>query len=162
MGVHGWVEITQLLANVAVLVGVIVAVGQLVQQTRQLRFRNYLSAVSGSADLARQMVERPELHDIYAYSGDDIDGDYRALSTEQRARVHYCDALLSLCETVWYAGSDGWLPEDEWEYWRAWLKQLNGCPEFRWALKWTEGDYDHDFIKSLDLAQPGRDLPRRA
>jgi hypothetical protein len=119
---------------------------------RELRFRNYLDGISGFNDLAKLMIERTELHALYNYTPVDLPGEYDDLTAEEKSLVHYCDSIIALCETVWLAGTDGWLPKDEWLYWLRWVAQLNGSPFFRWTLKWVQGDYDSSFLQSLKKA----------
>ena len=125
-------------------------------RTREQRFRNYLDSISGFVQLGVLMIERPELHGLYNYSPINIESTYANLTPEQKARVHYCDTIIALCETVWVAGEEGWVSKDEWPYWQRWLDELKLSPEFRWTVDWLSGnrEYDEDFLASLKSAPP--------
>ena len=125
------------LVQAAGVVGALVFTGvQMCAQRKELRFRNYLDAISGFVDLSRLMVEKPELHSLYDYAANG-NHPYKSLSPEQKARVHYCDAVIALGETLWYAHQEKQLPPDEWKYWRDWLIDLKHSPDFRFALQWN-------------------------
>jgi hypothetical protein len=143
-----WTDIIQSVAVVAALVFTGI---EFRNRAREQRFRNYLDAISGFTQLGVLMIERPELHSIYEYSDRDIQGTYAELTPEQKARVHYCDTIIALGETVWLAGQEGWVSKDEWPYWQRWLQELKQSPDFRWTVRWLDGnrEYDEDFLASL-------------
>ena len=141
-----WTDIAQTLA---VLAALFFTGWEFRTRAREQKFRNYLDGISGFVSLAAIMVEKAELHGLYDYSSDDLAKTYEQLSPAQRARVHYCDTIIALCETVWLAANERWLPTDEWAYWKRWAHDLNGSPEFRWTLRWVEGEYDEAFIGEL-------------
>jgi hypothetical protein len=123
-------------------------------RAREQKFRNYLDAISGFVNLASLIVETPSLQVIYKYSSNDLTKKYEDLSSDERAQVHYCDAMIALCETVWLASEKGWLSEDEWLYWKRWAHELNGSPVFRWTLNWVSNDYDATFLSALKAPAP--------
>ena len=116
---------------------------------REQRFRNYLDAISGSVDLAKLMVQNTDLHALYEYSSEESNKTYQDLTPAEKARVHYCDLIIALCETVWVADREGWLPDDEWLYWKTWTDQLRRSKDFRWTVRWVKDDYDKDFLTEL-------------
>jgi hypothetical protein len=140
---------TDILQTVAVVAALLFTGWEMRARRREQRFRNYLDAISGFVNLATLMVEKKELHAIYEYSDRDIKKTYDQLSSDEKARVHYCDTIIALCETVWLAAQEGWLSKDEWSYWKLWTDQLNKSAEFRWTLDWVRGDYDEEFRKVL-------------
>jgi hypothetical protein len=54
--------------------------------------------------------------------------------------------IIARCETIWFASEEGWIPKDEWRYWKTWVRQLGGSPDFRWTVDWVAGDYSEEFI----------------
>jgi hypothetical protein len=125
--------------------GVLVALGITAYEIRARRkeqhFRNYLDGIGGFIDDTKLLVENKDLHGLYHYTLDDIMATYSELSDVQKARVHYCDSIIARCETVWLASVEGWVPKDEWRYWRTWVRQLGGSPDFRWTVNWVADDY---------------------
>jgi hypothetical protein len=108
-------------------------------------------------DLSKTMMERTELQEIgkaiYGqHSDDDLPCRFSELSSDQKARVIYCDLIIALCETVWVAHKKRWLPRDEWPYWRAWAHLLTASPDFRWALKWAKAgeSYAKRFLQEIE------------
>jgi hypothetical protein len=140
---------TDILQTVAVVAALVFTGWEIRGRAHEQKFRNYLDGMSGFIDLARLMVEKPELHALYEYSSEDICKTYEELSPEQKSRVHYCDTIIALCEPVWVASEQRWIAKDEWPHWINWIHDLNGAPEFRWTLKWIEGEYDDEFVKAL-------------
>lgn len=138
--VLNWVQ------TVGVLVALSVAGYELWARRREQHFRNYLDGIVGFIDDTKLLVEHPELHALYNYSPVEIAATYPELTDEQRSRVHYCDSIIARCETVWLAAEEGWVPKDEWRYWRTWVRQLGGSPDFRWTLNWVAEDYSEEFI----------------
>jgi hypothetical protein len=129
------------------------------KRAKQLKFQNYLHAMSQFLDLSKMMVERPELHAIYDYSDQDLTKPYKAFSPEEKSRIFYCDALLSVLETVWLAGEEGWLSKDEWPYWLNWARQLYQSADFRWNLQWNWDDYDNTFLHLVANDMPDISRP---
>ena len=146
MNAPTWTDIIQTIAVVGAL---LYTAFEVRSRRKELRFRNYLDAISGFVELAKLMVEKPELQALYAYSKDDITSDYQSLTPEQKARINYCDSIIALCETIWLADREKWLDGDEWPYWKKWLVELNQSAEFRWAVEWVKGDYAPDFINEI-------------
>ena len=146
---------TDILQTVAVVAALLFTAWEIRARTREQKFRNYLDAISGSVDLAKLMVERQELHAIYDYSKTDITRNYNQLSPDEKARAHYCDTIIALCETVWLASQEGWLSKDEWPYWKRWTDQLSQSAIFRWTLNWVQDDYDEEFLSALRV-QPAK------
>lgn len=95
------------------------------------------------------MIEKPALHALYEFSKDDLGKSYEDMNQDERALVHYCDMLIALLETVWYAAQKKWIPEDEWNYWKKWAHKLHNSPYLRWSLKWADGKYHESFLESL-------------
>jgi len=141
-----WTDIIQ---TVAIVIAILFTGLEIRAKRQQEKFRNYLDAISGFMNLETLMIERKELHALYEYSDKDIKKTYEQLSPDEKARVHYCDTIIALCETVWVAEQNGWLEKDEWLYWKRWTDQLNKSAEFRWTLDWVRGDYDEDFLSDL-------------
>jgi len=146
-GTYGLLDVIQTIGVVAALV---FAAWEIRARVREQRFRNYLDSISGFVDLGKLMVENPDLHALYEYSTIDWEKkEYEELSPREKALVHYCDTIIALCETVWVAGIEGWVPKDEWPYWKRWTDQLNNSPAFRWTLNWVQDDYAEEFIADL-------------
>jgi hypothetical protein len=148
-----WTEIFQGMAVIIALAALLYSAWQNKRRAEQQKFQNYLHGMSEYLDLAKIMIERPELHSIYDYSSQDLDRSYHCLSSEEKARVYYCNTIIALFETVWVANKKGWLSKDEWPYWLAWARQLNQSAEFRWTLEWVKGDYDGDFLQEIENSQ---------
>lgn len=147
-----WTDIIQTIAIIAAL---IFTAYEMRARTREQRFANYLTAIAGSVDLAKLMVEHRELHAVYEYSPTDWPvTEYQKLTPEQKSMVHYCDQTIALCETVWLAAREGWVSPDEWHYWKVWADQLNQSPAFRWTLQWVRTDYDPQFISEVQGLNP--------
>jgi hypothetical protein len=124
-------------------------------RAKEQRFKNYLDAMASFAETQVLMVQTPVLHALYEANAQDITAEYSELSPEQKIRVHYCDTLLGLFETVWVAHKKGWIDGDEWPYWERWLVHLHKSPEFRWTLSWVKTEYDHEFVQHILVsAQP--------
>jgi hypothetical protein len=121
-------------------------------RAKEQRFRNYLDAMAGFAETQVLMVQTPVLQALYEANAEDITAEYSELSPEQKTRVHYCDTLLGLSETVWVAHKKGWVDGDEWPYWERWLVHLHKSPEFRWTLSWVKTEYDHEFVLKIQDA----------
>ena len=117
--------------------------------TREQRYKNYLDAMAGFAAAQVLMIQTPALHALYEANAKDITAEYAELSLEQKTRVHYCDTLLGLCETVWMAHRKGWIDKSEWPDWERWLMHLHQSPEFRWTLAWVASQYDEDFVRQI-------------
>ncbi len=141
-----WTDVIQ---SVGVIAALLFTGWEMHKRTREQKFASYVAGMSGFVDLARLMVEKPELQSLYEYSPTDLTKTYEQLSPDERAKVHYCDTLIALCETVWLAGREGWLAQDEWPFWQRWAKDLNGSPYFRWTLAWVAGEYDGAFLAAL-------------
>jgi hypothetical protein len=124
---------------------------ELHSRTREQKFRNYVDATSGALDLARLMVENKDLQALYTDSPDDSSKTYNDLTPDEKTRVLYCDLVIALCETVWVASKEGWLPKDEWQYWQVWVDWLKKSKDFRWTLRWDKNDYDPEFLKDLGV-----------
>ena len=142
----GWTDMIQ---SVGVIAALLFTGWEMHKRTREQKFQSYLSGMSGFVDLAHLMIENSELHSLYEYSPTDLSKTYEQLSSGERARVHYCDTLIALCETVWLAAREGWLAHDEWPFWQRWAEDLRGSPYFRWTLVWVEGEYDPTFLAVL-------------
>src|ERR1043165_277593 len=95
-----WTDVVQAVAVVAAL---FITTREVRSKGKELRFRNYLDSITGFVELARLMVEQPELQALYDYSDKEIEGDYKSLTPAQKARVNYCDSIIALCETIWVA-----------------------------------------------------------
>jgi hypothetical protein len=137
-------------------IGVIAALAfagyELYQRNREQKFRNYLDYMGVFFDATKLLVENKDLHPLYSYSLADLPAaSYDELSPEQRSRVHYCDVVIGLCETVWVANQEGWLDKTEWPYTQMWLLQLGQSPDFRWTVDWVTGDYSEDFMREVRL-----------
>ena len=112
MNTPSWTDILQTVAIVAAL---LFTGWELRSRSRELKFRNYLDGISGFVDLAKLMVENQHLQSLYDYSQADWHEEaYSTLTPDRRALAHYCDALIALCETIWLASKEGWIPKDEW------------------------------------------------
>ena len=146
---NNWTDILQ---TVAVVAALLFTAWEMRARVREQRFRNYLDAISGFLNLSNLIIEKPEIHALYEYSKQDLTRTYEQMSSEEKTRVHYCDTLIALCETVWYASEEKWVPEDEWFYWKRWANDLCGSPYFRWTLSWVEGEYDAKFLAALRSA----------
>ncbi len=150
-------SITTITLSLAQTVGVISALlfaGYEFRNHRQeQRFRNYLDSIAHSVDVAKLMVENADLHALYEYTTEELTKSYGELYPAEKARVHYCDLIIALCETVWLAGREGWLSKDEWPYWKTWVDQLQGSKDFRWTVRWVRDDYDPDFLAELGLSK---------
>src|SRR6266508_1923020 len=105
MNATGWTDILQ---TVAVLAALLFTGWEFRARAREQKFRNYLDGISGFVNLAGMMVEKPELHALYCYSSDELTKTYEQLSPDQKARVHYCDTIIALCEPVWLAAQQKW------------------------------------------------------
>jgi hypothetical protein len=117
---------------------------------KQDKFDHYMRFMSIFLESTRLIVERPELQKLYDYSE-----KYRSLSSEQQARVHYCDLLIGLGEMVWLASRKRILAKDEWAYWRSWLNELfQKSPDFEFALDWCRDQYAREFIDELRTGRP--------
>jgi hypothetical protein len=148
----GWTDILQ---GIGIVAALFFTGWEIRVRAREQKLRNYMDAISGSVDLAKLMVENPHLHALYEYSpGDWGKMTYDQLTSEEKARVLYCDLIVALCETVWLAAQEGFLSEDEWPYWQRWAHELNQAPAFRWALNWVKDDYDPDFLSEMRLRAP--------
>jgi len=120
---------------------------QLYRRNREQRFRNYLDHMVSFFDATKLLVENKDLHPLYDYSWVDIKAkSYERLTADQKARVHYCDILIGLFETVWVADRERWLAKTEWPYIKAWIRQLAESPDFRWTVEWVTDDYSEDFM----------------
>ncbi len=148
MNESNWTDILQ---TVAVVAALFFTSWEIRARVREQRLRNYLDAIHGYIDLAKLMIEKPELHALYEYSSEELIKTYEQLSSEEKMRVHYCDTIIALCETVWRANQEGWVSKNEWLYWRRWAHDLYSSREFRWTLRWVEGDYDENFIAALRI-----------
>ena len=151
-----WTDIIQTVAIVAALIFTGL---EMRARRHEQKFRNYLDAISGFVSLAMLMVENQELHALYESSDRDIKKTYDQLSPNEKARVNYCDTIIALCETVWVATQEGWLPKDEWLYWKRWIDQLKKSAEFRWTLDWVRGDYDDEFLNILRISHERVSVP---
>jgi len=140
---------TDILQTIGVITALLFTGWEMRARTREQRFRNYLDGIAGFVEFARLMVEKPQLHALYEYSAKELNKTYEQLTVEEKARVHYCDSIIALCETVWLATEEGWLPKDEWLYWKRWAVDLNGSREFRWTLKWVANEYDEQFLDQI-------------
>jgi len=143
-------------------IGVIAALGftgwEMRQRSREQKFQNYFASISAFVELARMMVEKPELQGLYTYSAVDLTKPYEEMSSDERSMVHYCDTVLALCETVWLATREKWLANDEWPFWQRWTRDLNRSPYFRWTLAWVDGEYDPAFLATLQSQATAREL----
>jgi hypothetical protein len=117
---------------------------------RAQRFQTYAARITSFIDLARLMIEHPELHDLYQNSRCD-NKSYDDMSPSERSKIHYCDAVIALCETVWRARKEQQVEEDEWGFWRQWALGLAGSSYFVQAIKWArEGrEYEETFLTAL-------------
>jgi len=132
--------------TVGVLVALAITSYEIRARRREQHFRNYLDGIVGFIDDTKLLVENKELHALYNYSPVEITAAYPELSDEQRSRVHYCDSIIARCETAWIAAKEAWVPRDEWRYWKTWVHQLGGSPDFRWTVNWVADDYSEEFI----------------
>ncbi len=149
MTLENFREFLPLVQTVGVIAALTFTAFEVRGRKRELRFRNYLDAISGSLDLSKLMINSSDLHALYDYSPKDLNKSYGDLSAGERARVHYCDLIIALCETVWVANEEGWITPDEWKYWRTWAEQLAQSADFRWTVQWVKDDYDPEFIREL-------------
>jgi hypothetical protein len=141
---------TDVLQTIAIVLALIFTAWEMRARTREQKFHTYMDAILNSVDLAKLMIEKPELHALYDYSATDwTKQEYGQLNSEEKALVHYCDTIIALCETVWLAGQQGWLSPDEWPYWKRWTDQLDRSPAFRWTVSWVKEDYDEVFLSRL-------------
>jgi len=145
-------------------VGVIAALAftgyEVYSRKAEQQFRNYLDGISGFRDLTRMIVEREELQCLYDYTATDYCDPYKNLSDKKKTLVNFCDLIICLCESIWVAREKGWLPDDEWGYWDRWIRQLTRSQDFRWAVRWNEGDYDESFMNYLiGLQSAARQFP---
>ena len=46
------------------------------------------------------MTEMPELHDLCPQSKEVLEKPYEQMDEGERTRIHYCDSIIALCETV--------------------------------------------------------------
>lgn len=145
---------TDIIQTVAVVLALLFTGLEMRSRVLELRFSNYLNAMSGFVDLGRLMVEQPVLHSIYDYSTKGYIGRaYAELTADQRCCVHYCDALIALCETVWVASEEHWISGNEWTYWKDWVAQLHHSECFVWTVDWVAADYDPKFIQAIRHAR---------
>ena len=143
----------QILQTVGVIGALVFAGWGFFARARELRFQNYLGAMSGFVDLQKMLIENPKLHSLYEYSEKDLEKEaYDEMDEKERTLIHYCDTIIARCETVWRACKENWLHKDEWRYWRHWVQGISASPHFRWTLKWvarTERQYDERFLKDM-------------
>jgi hypothetical protein len=150
-----WTDVLQTLA----VVGALIFTGwQIRAGVHEQKLQTYFYATSGSRNLSALMVENPELHAIYEYSQRNLTKKYKEMSAEDKARIHYCDALIALFETVWVASQEEGAFEDEWEYWRRWAHGLNGSPYFRWMLEEAKRHEEYDKIFLNDISVSAKQL----
>ena len=147
-----WLTV-ELCLNVVQSVGVIVALAftsvEMRRGARSKRYETYSSSIAQYGELARLMLERPELQDLYKYSPDEWRKSYGDLKPNELTCVFYCDAAIGLCEAVWLAGEEQQVADDEWRFWTQWIRDLAGSPHFRWTLTWVCDDYDKEFLADL-------------
>ena len=143
----------QILQTVGVIGALVFAGWGFFARARELRFQNYLKAMSGFVDLQKMLIENPKLHSLYEYSEKDLGKEaYEEMDEKERTLIHYCDTIIALCETVWRACKEKWLHKDEWQYWRQWVRDIGASPHFRWTLNWvarTERQYDARFLNEM-------------
>jgi hypothetical protein len=148
-----WTTVANVIQSVGVIGALFFTCLEMRKRTREQRFERYAAGLSGFIDLARLMVERPELHDLYVESNKDLDPTYtyEMMTSEERAKVLYSDTIIALCETVWLAGREGHLEKDEWLFWQRWARELSGSRYFRWTVNAAEHEeeYDLDFLAEL-------------
>lgn len=119
---------TDLVQSVAVTAALVFTAWETRRRSREHRFQSYVRGISDFLSLARLMVERPELQDLYEYSDQALRKAYEEMSPAERAKVHYCDTIIALCESVWLAAEEGHVAGDEWPFWERWAADLSGSP----------------------------------
>jgi hypothetical protein len=143
-----------IILNAIQTIGVIGALGftgfEVYRSNRAQRFRNYLDHMTVFFDATKLLVENKDLHALYEYSPVDITAQsYDDLTADQKSRVHYCDILVGLCETVWVANQQRWLEDTEWPFIQNWIFQLGHSADFRWTVDWVCEDYSDDFMREV-------------
>ena len=138
--------------TVGVLAALVFTGYELRRRTREQRFRNYLDHMEVFFDATKLLVENKELHSLYNYSITNIPASsYDELTPDQKSRVHYCDIVIGICETVWVADRERWIAKTEWPYVRDWIRQLGQSPDFRWTVDWVKEDYSAEFLDEVRL-----------
>ena len=139
---------TDLIQTVGIVAALLFTAWEMRTHTREQKLQSYLNAIAGSVDLAKMLLENPQLHGLYNYSPQDWTKSYEEFDANEKSLIHYCDLIISVCESVWLASQEKWL-KDEWGYWGNWIMQLNQSPAFRWTIHWVESDYDPVFISEI-------------
>jgi hypothetical protein len=98
---------TDLIQSVGVIAALLFTSWEMYSRRREQRFQSYLTGMTSFVDLARLMIERPELHDLYQDSDTNLTKTYEQMSPQEKAKIHYCDTIIALCETVWLGVREG-------------------------------------------------------
>lgn len=99
-------------------------------------------------DVMRIQVERPELgrlFDSVAKANPAAQERWGPLSDEEKlARTHLM-MVYGLLERVYLLYDKGWIDEDTWAQWEAWLVVMARYPMFARVHRATEGMFDRGF-----------------
>jgi hypothetical protein len=128
---------------------------QLVLFRRQLRAsekskqdRQYLRAQTDFTDSLRLLISSGTHSGVYDSLCNDANSDFvnwRRYSPADKVTYSYFELLYEMFERVFVMWKEGWIPEQEWHYWKPWIADVIRHPLLQDVFRDNRGMFDARF-----------------
>ncbi len=146
--------ISTIVQTIVITVTLIVFILQFRSQEKAIREAAYQGLMGRYNDFIRTLVDKPELARFL------VDDSERAVSREEATVYAHLLIAYGIIEEAFLLYKRGWIDDDAWQQWSAWLKVLCERPQMRNISQRTSGTFDKrfeeyvsDMIKSLETTQ---------
>lgn len=130
--------ITSLVQTVVITATLAVFIFQFRSQEKSIRESAVQNVMGRYTDYIRMLVERPELSKLLTQPEE-------KLSPEEETTQAYLLLGYGIFEEVYGLYKKGWMDEETWQQWSAFLERMTHHPLFKRIHKTTSGTFDKDF-----------------
>ena len=141
-------ELSVVVASVSVVIGIVLFYLEYRRSRLDRGYKTYVESLLEVVDLEKQMLLHPELQRFYEH-----DGEYAALTPDQRKMFHWSGMLLITGEFAFTISplGRGWMGEDEWDGWPRYIRSYMATNEiFRLAWKINRDVYGRKYRNFVD------------
>jgi hypothetical protein len=140
--------LTSLVQTVVITLTLVVFIFQFRSQEKSIRESAVQNVMGRYTDYIRMLVERPELSKLLDFSRamrPPEGGQPQELSPEDQTLSAYLLLGYGIFEEVYSLHKRGWMDEETWKQWSAFLERMTQQPMFRYIHRGTSGTFDKEF-----------------